>query len=41
MFAIEYGGEEELWRDEARCRDGLSSCPIENNLCSPEVKGHG
>ena len=25
MFAIEYGGEEELWRDEARCRDGAAS----------------
>ena len=25
MFAIEYGGEEELWRVEARCRDGAAS----------------
>ena len=25
MFAIEYGGEEELWRVDARCRDGAAS----------------
>jgi WhiB family redox-sensing transcriptional regulator len=25
MFAYEYGGEEELWRDEARCADGAAS----------------
>ena len=25
MFAIEYGGEEELWRVEARCADGAAS----------------
>lgn len=25
MFAIEYGCEEELWRVEARCRDGAAS----------------
>ncbi|MEX0663907.1 MAG: WhiB family transcriptional regulator [Acidimicrobiia bacterium] len=25
MFAIEYGGEDELWRADARCRDGAAS----------------
>ncbi len=25
MFAIEYGGEEELWRVDARCADGAAS----------------
>jgi WhiB family redox-sensing transcriptional regulator len=25
MFAIEYGGDEELWRVDARCRDGAAS----------------
>jgi WhiB family transcriptional regulator, redox-sensing transcriptional regulator len=25
MFAIEYGGEDELWRVDARCRDGAAS----------------
>ena len=25
MFAIEYGGDEELWRVEARCADGAAS----------------
>ena len=25
MFAIEFGGEEELWRVDARCRDGAAS----------------
>ena len=25
MFAIEYGGQEERWRLEARCRDGSAS----------------
>jgi WhiB family redox-sensing transcriptional regulator len=25
MFAIEYGGQEERWRLEARCRDGAAS----------------
>ena len=25
MFAIEYGGEEEAWRVDARCRDGAAS----------------
>jgi hypothetical protein len=25
MFAIEYGGEEEHWRVDARCRDGAAS----------------
>jgi len=25
MFAIEFGGEEELWRVDARCADGAAS----------------
>lgn len=25
MFAIEYGGQEERWRLDARCRDGAAS----------------
>jgi len=25
MFAIEFGGEEELWRIDARCADGAAS----------------
>ena len=25
MFAIEYGGEDEQWRVDARCRDGAAS----------------
>ena len=25
MFAIEYGDEEELWRQDARCADGAAS----------------
>ena len=25
MFAIEYGGDEEIWRIEARCADGAAS----------------
>ena len=25
MFAIEFGGEEELWRLDARCQDGAAS----------------